>query len=123
MLKVRAHKAWRERHTAWLLEDDGDNVVADVSLPQQLLLVGRGVREVGGDVEHDLGISELCVDTVHTRRVGWREGGGGGRGEGGGGRGEGGRGGREGGEGGRGGREGTFISLHQQCMQRIYTYM
>lgn len=49
------------------LEDYGDNVVADVALPLQLLRVADGVRQEGGDVEHDLLLAE---PRVHRLRAG-----------------------------------------------------
>ena len=44
------------------LEDDGDDVVADVSLPEELLAVGGGVGEEGRHVEHHL---TVLVHRVH----------------------------------------------------------
>ena len=55
------------------LKDDGDDVVADVALPGQLLAIVRGEGEQGWDVEHDLVALVLCVDRVEPRRVVWNE--------------------------------------------------
>ena len=36
VLELGAHGVWREGQGTWLLEHNGDNVVADVAFPQQL---------------------------------------------------------------------------------------
>ena len=36
MLELGTHSAWGEGLSSWLLEHDGDDVVANVTFPQQL---------------------------------------------------------------------------------------
>lgn len=54
VLELRPDSFWRERFGAFLLEDNGDDVVADVTFTQKLLSVGRREGEHGGHVEHHL---------------------------------------------------------------------
>ena len=58
-----------ERQGAGLLEDDGDDVVADVPLPRQLLLVVGSERQKGGHVKHHFIVVVGCVDRIETRRI------------------------------------------------------
>ena len=58
-----------EGERARLLEDDGDDVVADVALPRQLLPVVGREREQGGHVEHDLVSAGVRVHRVEASRV------------------------------------------------------
>ena len=51
------------------LEDDGDDVVADVSLAGELLAVVGREGEEGGDVEHHLVVPLVGVHRVEARRV------------------------------------------------------
>ena len=58
-----------ERERAWLLEDDGDDVVADVALARQLLpVVGREGQQ-RRHVEHDLVRARVRVHRVQAGRV------------------------------------------------------
>lgn len=50
-----------------LLEDDGDDVVADVTLALQLLRVARAVGQHRGHVEEDLPAAEHLVDRCVAR--------------------------------------------------------
>eukprot|EP00160_Parvularia_atlantis_P013961 Unigene3204_Nuclearia_a/m.9825 Unigene3204_Nuclearia_a/g.9825 ORF Unigene3204_Nuclearia_a/g.9825 Unigene3204_Nuclearia_a/m.9825 type:complete len:313 (+) Unigene3204_Nuclearia_a:1358-2296(+) len=54
MQKVRRDRQRREAHTRLVLEDDRDNVVADVALALELLRVARAVRQQRRHVKHDL---------------------------------------------------------------------
>lgn len=58
-----------EGEGAGLLEDDRDDVVADVALARQLLPVVGRERQQGGDVEHDLVAHVLGVHAVQAGRV------------------------------------------------------
>ena len=60
-----------EGEGARLLEDDGDDVVADVALPRQLLAVVRGEGQEGGDVEHELVAHVVRVHAVQAGGVVW----------------------------------------------------
>ena len=58
-----------EGERARLLEDDGDDVVADVALARQLLAVVGREGEERRHVEHDLVGASVGVHRVEARRV------------------------------------------------------
>ena len=63
MQEVRRYDLWAEGGVG-LLEDDGDDVVANVSLPLELLLVGVTEGEQRAHVEHDFTVVEHLVHRV-----------------------------------------------------------
>ena len=60
--------------SAGLLEDEGDDVVADVTLTRQLLPVVGCVGQERGHVKHELVARVLGVDAVQARGVVWKGG-------------------------------------------------
>lgn len=71
MLEVTTNVFGAERRCAGFLEDDGHDVVADVSLPQELLSVVWGEGKERRNVEHHLQVSVLGVNAVQSSGVRW----------------------------------------------------
>ena len=69
VLILRSDGLWREGQRAGFLEDDGDEIVADVTFARQLLLVVDRVGQHGGHVEHELVAAEFRVHRVRASRV------------------------------------------------------
>ena len=63
MQKIRGNHVGCKR-SVFFLENNSDNVVADVSLPLQLLTVCFAVGQKRGHVEHDLLILECLIHRV-----------------------------------------------------------
>jgi hypothetical protein len=66
---LRSSRRGEVRFAVALLEDDEDDVVADVALLLDLLLVEVVVREHRRDVEDDLVVGDRRVDRVGPRRI------------------------------------------------------
>ena len=60
--EVRFDATWREASVVCLKEDHADYIVANMSLPLQLLRVVLLVGQQGGDMEHHLDAAPVCVD-------------------------------------------------------------
>ena len=60
MQEVRGDDIWT-KGSVGLLEHHSHNVVADVTLPLKLLLIGVREGEEGGNMEHDLPLVEHLV--------------------------------------------------------------
>lgn len=73
MLEVTANVSGAEGWRSGLLEDDGHDVVADVTLTEELLAVVWGEGKERRDMEHNLNVSVLVVNTVQPRRVSWKD--------------------------------------------------
>jgi len=69
VLELGPDGTWRKGQCTGLLENDCDQVVANMSLSRDLLTVAVRVGQHGGDVEHDLLAAELGEDTVCARSV------------------------------------------------------
>lgn len=62
VLKLRTDALWGERQSARFLEDDGYDVVADVTFSEQLLSVVGGEGKHCRDVEHYFAVLVLGID-------------------------------------------------------------